>query len=247
MNSLKVVSFNTLATVCADNSPQGFPHTDPYILTWSHRSPLIEQKITEWCSEKYVVCLQEVDQLEWYLDLFTKLCYKVVYDSESKRIHQCLLCYPRELETDNVLLGTYPECSQEYVSARIEGVTIATTHLKAKKPFAETRFRQIYHLLEVLYKGRVIIAGDMNESSLEDMTCLGELLWRCYENAHPNMEHTTCKKREEVVSHKIDWVWFKGVELLESSTCNAILENKLLPCSSHPSDHVPVMATFSLQ
>lgn len=246
MNTLKVVSFNTLAVICADNSPQGFPHTDPSILAWSHRSPLVEEKITQWCSEKYVVCLQEVDQLEWYLDLFTRLGYKVVYNSQSKRIHQCLLCYPQEFEVDNVLVGAYPDCSQEYVSVRIEGVTVYTTHLKAKKPFYSVRLHQVQHLLSIVKGEKVIIAGDFNESALILGTCLGALLTQGYDNAHRSMEHTTCKKREEVVSHKIDWIWFRGVDLVESSTCDAILENELLPCSSHPSDHVPVLATFSI-
>lgn len=244
MNSLKVVSFNTLATICADNSPQGFPHTDPAILAWPHRSPLIEQKIEQWCLEKYVVCLQEVDQLEWYLDLFSRLGYSVVYDSKSERIHQCLLCHPQEFQVDDIILGTYPDCSQEYVSVRIEGVRIVTTHLKAKKPFTGIRFQQVQHLLKVLDNERVIIAGDMNESSLDYGSCLDELLCEGYTNAHSLLSHTTCKKREEIVSHKIDWIWFKGVDLLESSTEDVIVDNKLLPCATHPSDHVPVMATF---
>lgn len=79
---LRVVSLNTLANRCATvtphGSPHGFPHADPAILDWNYRCNLIENKITNWCTERYIICLQEVDMKDWYCELLHKLGYQVL-------------------------------------------------------------------------------------------------------------------------------------------------------------------------
>lgn len=241
---IKVVSFNTLAVVCADTSLQGFPFTDTDVLDWSYRSRLIERKIVGWCVEKYIICLQEVDQIDWYGKLFSGLGYNVIMGD--KLPHRCLVAHPSEMEVRNTVKGKYPNCSQEYLLVRFKDFIVVNTHLKSKKEFFSTRIDQIKYLLSKIKSNRVIVAGDFNESNVED-SCL-ELMFRSgYSNAHPFMESTTCKKRDRITCHKIDWIWFKGFNLLDSNTevpCGDMVncDLPLLPTSSHPSDHVSVTA-----
>lgn len=240
---IRIVSFNTLADVCADNSQRGFPEVEPSILEWDYRSRLIQKKIEKWCSEKYIILLQEVDKIEWYRELLLSLQYEAIHNEDLKRLHNCMICYPKGSKVEHLAKGNYPSYSQEYIAVKIDEITVCTTHCKAKKPFTKDRLVQISHLLSILPSDKVIVAGDFNESSTDIGTSLSEMKSSGFFNAHVNMKHTTCKKRDVVISHKIDWIWYKGLSLATSTT--ELDDLPLLPNYHHPSDHVAISAIFT--
>lgn len=237
---MKVASFNTLATVCADNSPQGFPNVHPGILEWKYRSSLIERKLVKWCVGRYVICLQEVDQDQWYTELFNRLGYTMVIGH--RKPHHCVIAYPCEMSVEVLANTNYTNYTQEYMIVKVGDIILCNTHLKAKTPFTADRLNQVTELLSHIPEGKVIVAGDFNESIIHNGTCIHYMMTNGYQNAHPFCENTTCKIRDVLVCHKIDWIWFKKLFMTESSTEMTILTP--LPTATHPSDHVAIGASF---
>jgi mRNA deadenylase 3'-5' endonuclease subunit Ccr4 len=63
--TLRVMTWNTLANICADQTPQGFPFVDAAILDFDHRKTLLIDEIA--LHDPDVLCLQEVDKYdEWF-------------------------------------------------------------------------------------------------------------------------------------------------------------------------------------
>lgn len=90
---IQVVTLNTLANVCADKSDYGFPHADEAILTWEYRAKLITQLLTPHVTNGAFFCLQEVDKIDFFKDLFTKHNYKCVMAPLKKGGHTCCIAW----------------------------------------------------------------------------------------------------------------------------------------------------------
>lgn len=57
------------------STPSSFPKIDPKLLDWELRSPLIEEALNKNLAS--IICLEEVDQIEFYSKFFEEKKYKV--------------------------------------------------------------------------------------------------------------------------------------------------------------------------
>lgn len=153
-----------------------------------------------------------------------------------------MIAYPSEIKVSKLIKHKYTNYSQEYVGIQIGDLTIYNTHLKAKPGFTADRLAQITELLSGITTNKVIVAGDFNESVMEVGTCIHFMINNGYTNCHPLFESITCKLRSELVCHKIDWIWCKGLNMISSNVEMKPLP--ILPNQFHPSDHICIDALF---
>lgn len=139
---------------------------------------------------------------------------------------------------------------------------VANVHLKAEPENAEIRMNQIVMLLSKL---RIVwnkhpsllgtfIAGDFNDVPKSDV--IAKVQDHNFVSSYGNIQEgradpakfTTWKHRESHVIRMIDWIFFKGKfildEILELPTIAQVGSH--MPNASHPSDHLPLYASFIL-
>jgi len=156
-----------------------------------------------------------------------------------------------------------------------QDICIAMTHLKAKEGFEEARLEQGCILLEKVNQFidsssqiPIIIAGDFNDipsskvcqlfqcgkATTSNGTCVVHTFqldnaYRSYDSSGVE-PYTTYKKRETEVVRCIDYIWFSTNSLclckcLEIPPISSLKER--LPCAEYPSDHLAIMAFFTLR
>lgn len=126
-------------------------------------------------------------------------------------------------------------------------IVVTATHLKAKTPVFQERLTQIKTLLGNLEKFQntpIIIGADFNEEpdGLATQHTLENFL-----SAYPKDVITTMKKCDKVYSRCIDYIFYRGLEMVERYELPDISDFKdLLLCANHPSDHLNLGAKFVL-
>jgi endonuclease/exonuclease/phosphatase (EEP) superfamily protein YafD len=261
-----VKQFNTLAATLAD----AFPRADPAVLRWAYRAPLLLAEILQHAPE--VVCLEEVDRFAgFFAPALASHGYRGLFARKGGDSRDgCALFYrpPLELRASRKL--RYAGASQVAVLARLAlagaEVVVAVTHLKAKQGFEALRARQAAELCDALdaFAGALpcVLAGDLNDTrDSAALRCLAERgrLRDAYGEAHAPW--TTFKWRGEEVRRAIDFVLYRpGPQQEQGAEAEGLrLEARLevprdaaaafpdrLPCRAYPSDHLAIMARFSL-
>lgn len=129
---MKIFTWNTLANICADNSPNGFPNADPEILNWNYRFDLITKALEMEILNNTIFCLQEIDEHVLYENFFIKRGYNVIYSRQKESRHGIIVAYPKTMKALAVETYQYPESTQQMLKVKFSNFTLITTHLKAK-------------------------------------------------------------------------------------------------------------------
>lgn len=248
--NISITTMNTLADICADTSPMGFPNVDPSILSWEHRKYLLIDEITR-CSADFI-CLQEVDHWEdWFQPQLQQLGYEGYYAKGER--HGLVLAWKKHwsLIREIMAVQLIDNASQRALYGVFEykdkSVLIITTHLKAKKPFADIRLQQGQALLRIAEQHPMcLLVGDFNASPDEPVV---QLINGQFESSFKDQPYTTAKVREHLTCHTIDYVWYKGMHLTKKINIPPVetLLPHYLPRVDYPSDHFSLSAEFLLK
>jgi len=248
---LTVFHWNLLADYLSD----AFPNTDPHVLTWDYRSPLIREVIRD--SHADVISLVEADHYsDFYEQELNALGYKSLYlKKNGKNLDGCVLAWKEEVLTleSHDFLVLLKDNSQVAIIAffrttRDQGLCIATTHFKAKEGFEDIREREAVVLIERINALNtnhypVIICGDMNDYPDSKMA---KIFSQSFLPGYYMDKWTTWKKRKSEVKRTIDYIWYneglKPVARLSVPTNESCPQ--FLPASYYPSDHLSIAVKF---
>lgn len=251
-NTISVFTWNTLANVCADQTPQGFPKVDASVLDFEHRKTLLIEEIVR--NDPDVICLQEVDKYEFFRAELESRGYSCVRRDTAR--HGCVIAVKDDKWT---IVSSWsetltPDTTQiclvvELADKRGEKIRVATTHLKAKSGFASTRTEQVNGLIRLLDRDTdilTIIAGDFNAHVDEE--CVSVMSMH-YSSAYPlqSDSFTTIKVRDQVVTRNIDYIWHDHRLSLTRRLALPSLDQftyPYLPSADYPSDHISLFAEF---
>jgi len=70
---------------------KAFPHTDPGCLEFENRKSMLEQEIVE--SNADLICLEEVDQIDFYKEILEKQGYKWTHYYKPSNVDGILIAY----------------------------------------------------------------------------------------------------------------------------------------------------------
>lgn len=250
---ITVKTYNKLAKICADNSPQGFPYVSPEILNRDTRKIKSVETILQ--DSPDVICLQEVDDFEYLHQQLALHSYLGIssqkYEMEIRR-HYLAIFWKSSINCISekftnlvngqgfLLLGFQHQDTTFYVG---------TTHLKAKN-FAELRTQQgdqILYEVRFLMDEPLLIAGDFNADPNEPVC---QNFKNKFHSAYELSEnhYTTYKKRNSVTKRCIDYIWYRNMKLVGVQKLPDVesIPYPFLPNIDHPSDHLPLMAEFKI-
>jgi mRNA deadenylase 3'-5' endonuclease subunit Ccr4 len=264
---LKMLQFNCLADALSD----GFTHADdPKVFTWEHRWPLI-QKILLGADYDFIG-LQEVDHYyTHFMPFLAKYGYQGVF--LMRRMDEAPISKDgvalfwkndRFRALQDPFLFDSPGTNKTFGLAlnfftknryRVR-FTVAVLHLSSKDAGAEQRIAEInrfkteINCISQHFDEACFVLGDFNDvpySPVYDIMCQDRFL-SAYE---PDQPRTTWKTRRATgeVRRTIDYIWYKiggwSASITVDSTPSRELEAPA-PNQTHPSDHLPLEATFSI-
>jgi mRNA deadenylase 3'-5' endonuclease subunit Ccr4 len=270
-----VLQFNILADKLGD--AKAFPMVAEANLSWAARSPRIVSYITEMGAD--IVALEEVDHPDELAEALKNTYPHFIYRSKGGFAGDgtMLLYKPRFTLLDQFtkkftdMEDQSKTASQCFVYAEFsENVTkekfcVLATHLKAKKPFSDTRAYQAKQIVEFLtLRAKLdscIVLGDFNadgdEKAIGLMADAG--LTDIFETLQSNnpekyKEHWTTMKYHdagELQLRSIDYIFFPKKRfyvqrLLMPSGRDEVDQKVGLPDKQNPSDHIPLYAEFGL-
>lgn len=273
-----ILQWNTLnSMLCNEKS---FPQVDKEFLGKDFRRSAAEKELSSFIERDVdLIALQEVhkDDVDFFKGIF-KEKYEGIFFHKIIGVDGCLVLYKKngkfnlveehnEGYWDNEKNAFYGQIWKslifETVSSPKKYLVFATTHLKSKAEFFETRNIQIGQLLESLkqkvkiFKSRfgeenisVVLSGDFNDEP--DSTCVksvldnksGLELHSVYEDA----SFTTFKIREKEFKRVIDYIFYSSnLELVERLSLPTVedIGNSGLPNKEFPSDHLSLYSSFN--
>ena len=241
--ALKILTWNILADCCAKQDAKGFPYVPEEYLLWAYRLPLIVKIIQQ--EDPDIFCLQEVDKFDDLQNAFPN--HEGFYRQSSA--HGLAIFARKTFKVSEIILVNYSGSSQGalgLICQTISGhlIAIFTTHLKAKEEFSNTRLEQVQHLIRNIPENiPTVICGDFNEE-LNGQAC--QLMTKNFTTAITDVI-TTCKKRDQLYTRQIDYIFYRNFFNRRSKT--EILSVEIpdigLPSKDHPSDHIPLIITIN--
>lgn len=266
MKQFTILQWNTLA----DALSNAFPHiSDPKVLSWDHRKPLIQRLLTT--TQCDFVCLEEVDH---YHDSFSEFMMHLGYSGHfvERRVHE-----ESPISRDGVAIFWKADRFERVVSQSLavsktdkvfgvvinfeekiskQNLLIGAVHLTAKPDRLETRLKEIKHTTDLIKEFvceddmPVIIAGDFNDTP--DSAVCQHMLESGYLCSDDDIRWTTWKKRDVEVKRVIDYIWYST--FCRQNLCCTPARNfpifgicdTFLPTARFPSDHIPIGAFFEI-
>lgn len=287
-----VLHWNILAqSLCFDDGKPAFTGVKnaETVLSWEYRKPRIMAVMLEHAPD--FICAVEVDKFDELLAELRPHGYDGIFEKKCADDHAdgCAIFYKpcdwvlekkytRQLRKEHsqiALYGYFHSLSRKW-GARIHpikrGLTIVSTHLKAKPGFEALRELQLSTALMGVFAGsprnlpenvgsritqdtitNIIITGDFNDvptSAAMKKSVYNNILG--IEDTYTGRtsgcdEFTTYKQRGFIVKRVIDYVLYKSNVM----TCVGRLEQPdvsdipdMLPASYYPSDHIALLASF---
>lgn len=245
-------------------TPESFPKIHPDYLKWEYRKDLLTKEIIS--SNADIICLEEVDQVSFYEELFKSLGYSLIKGQKFGGTGDWLLLAYREnrFQLQDSKVFHYNDQGQKHSQLFIQAILkidaertliVFVTHLKAKG-FEDVRIVQTSQLLESFKQNEfvkteekqkvgVVICGDFNaEPHFQCMKALLSELDSVYQDA----EYTTFKIRDKEYCRVIDYILYNKnvLQLMGRQEIPKKEEIGLdgLPNSNYPSDHLSLCASF---
>jgi len=223
MNRMRVLTYNILSPKFA--SVRDFPKTNPKLLEWEYRWPLIRDRILR--EKPDVVCVQE----EWEMPDVPG--YTVVRQKTTKgQLVRCAILYRNGMVCKPI--GS----TSRSISVELDGIAVSSCHL-ATLDREDERVRQLQSMLKkVGERKKHIIGGDFN-SEQEDAS--HALLSGTYVSAYKKVYgHDPITYKTAVYRHmRLDYIYVKGL-LVHSA--DKVRNGKSRPNEQEGSDHTPVIA-----
>lgn len=273
MTELKIMHWNILAAISADNTEMGFPHTLPEYLNWEHRRELIIKMIRD--ENPDLVSLVEVDKQQRD-DLIKEFSndYKISHyfkentsketDNSSKdgsmilikKLHYLSVIYfnAHQFKYNEKKYSQIIHFANIIINGR--RLIFSSIHLKAKKDFTQDRIKQVRevkHYLRGFDKNtKIIIAGDFND---DPNSVPIEMMRDNYQMISDRSQITTFKRRKDYKKATIDFIF--GSYNLSNSIISADIPKEYLahdpkyqenafPCDEFPSDHLYLIAKIKI-
>lgn len=263
MDSFTIMFWNVLSDELAMpmEGHVPFPHTDLAVLQWDVRKTRILDKIR--AADPDVLCLVEVDHFEdWFVPELDKLGYQGRFHPKLRPkddFKDGTACFWKESVfqyNGSFTIFYAPSDAQmalgidltPHGAKKASSLLVACTHLKAKPGFEERRLAQgktlIAELNTMTGTGKaLVVCGDFNDVPSSPVCTKFSA---SFTNSNPATEWTTWKKREAEVKRTIDYVWYKPDKLRCTSAAPIVpAEPGPYPSASQPSDHLPLVATFT--
>ena len=235
-----------------------------------------------------VLCMQEVDHYPFLEEVLQTVGYvgnfcpkpdsPCLYVSNSNGPDGCATFYRAdkfdEIKCDNFVLhadgeATNQVCATVTLRCKSSGkeITVAATHLKAKRGWDELRNKQGRYMLQYLHEklpaANLILCGDshaepkelVHEVCLESPLGLKSAYASESHNGLEEPKYTTWKIRgdgnngkDNEVCRTIDYIWFTektlGVAALKEIPTDDEIGLGRLPSHAYPSDHFSLAADF---
>jgi nocturnin len=266
MTEFSVLQYNTLAGALA--TPESFPLVDPEVLNWEkRRQTLINEIVTH---DPAVICLEEVDHFhDWFEPELTLRGYDGIflqktYDEKSPAADGCAIFYRRalfKLDTrdeikfiEHIQEGPSGPPKQVALIAYLsvvdtnERVRIVCTHLKAGSSSEELRAAEAKVLVDHLQKDidiPTVIAGDLNSKPSGKVKTLKVFTSAGFSSVFTDVQFTTWKLRPpHELRMVIDYLLYQHLTVTRKEPLPDAVPSPYLPSSIHPSDHLPLQATF---
>lgn len=190
MTELKVLHWNILAEISADNTEMGFPHTPPVYLNWeNHRKQKVIEMIRD--EDPDIMGLVEVDKQQlndlkkefsskYHIEHYFKYSKNEngEFKEDSTKEGSMILIKKSIIESYNNISfnieGYSQICNGIYFIIDRIPVIFLSLHLKAKSNFTQNRINQVRSVKKLLNsfqrdkfgifnQSRIIIAGDFND------------------------------------------------------------------------------------
>jgi mRNA deadenylase 3'-5' endonuclease subunit Ccr4 len=282
-----VLHWNVLAqSLCFDDDKPAFAgiKNAETVLSWEYRKPLILAVMLEHAPD--FICAVEVDKFEellaelrthGYDGIFAKKCADDHDDGCAIFYKPCDWAlgktYSKKLvrgHSQIALYGYFRSLARKGGNER--GLTIVSTHLKAKPGFEALREQQLLNVVRGTYSDslcpssadgipdnahkpfeNIIVTGDFNDvptsAALKHHANVDGLGFEdTYHNGIIGRDQfTTYKQRTTIVKRVIDYIIFKSdvmlrVGKLEQPEATDLPD--MLPASYYPSDHIALLASF---
>lgn len=255
----KVVTYNVLADDCI--RPEFYPNILPEHLNKRLRYPQLVEKIVDF--EADILCLQEVDNT-LYASLSRALepiGYHGFHQLKTGK-RDGLATFLREdlpqkftyeiIRFEGLGLNDKPIAHIATITRLIfekTVLTVANTHLKwdapgtpLEKRIGYNHAQQLLKTLGSLSTGPQIVMGDFNAQPANEILTAFEL--RGYSDAHD--ASTSTFNAADGGARKIDYMLCTEGIIFNPLPTPIITDNTLLPGDTEPSDHLPLMAEFTL-
>lgn len=282
-----VLHWNILAqSLCFDDGKPAFigVKNAEMVLSWEYRKPQIMAVMLEYAPD--FICAVEVDKFEELLAELRTHGYDGIFAQKCADDHAdgCAIFYKpsdwtlrktywKKLVRGHSQIALYGYFRSLARKGRIEtGLTIVSTHLKAKPGFEALREQQLLNVVRGAYSdalvplsadgvpdyaqrpfNNIIVTGDFNDvptsAALKHHANVDGL---GFEDTYHNCggkpgEFTTYKQRATIVQRVIDYIIFKSDVML----CVGTLKHPeatdlpdMLPADYYPSDHIALIASF---
>lgn len=238
---MRLVTWNVLADSYV--RPEYYPRTDPKYLRWGARTSAIVDAIERETAD--VFCLQEVEprlitHARKRLDGWT-----IRFASKVNKPDGVALFARPGITIDEVTPLAFSDGSGHVaLLATVEGVRIATTHLRWDRPGTpfEERFavRQVRELGTALH-APAILCGDLNfePTDLVYEALVGAGYMDPFAATNPPTANPNAKAK------RIDYVLHTRELRAQVVEPMAIVDDTALPSDAMPSDHVPLIVELS--
>lgn len=298
-NTIRVMQFNILAKMYAKPEPCGFPLVSKRSLEWDRRLVMLKDELIRHHADvlsleegiKIWVVLGNglspcaiVDEPELFGAFLFEHGYNVEFFRGAKRDAtggigimtawktaslEIMSTVRLEFEDGTGQVGMIHHFkSRKWVSIK-KDLIVATTHLKAKVGFEDTRFSQgsaLTSTVDALIRSKklgtppVIISGDFNDVPDSKVCFIYHLYARGIDSAYTYYPGTdgvepwstfktrTTSGKPKKTLRTIDYVWYTTSNL-EVSRLLSIpdIEEPGLPCETYPSDHLALVVDFKVE
>lgn len=258
----QLASYNILADSYIN--PVWYPSSTIEMLRWEQRKVLLGKKVAEFAVD--IICLQEVEEAAFQLlmEILSKQNYQGVYRQKgtgkpdgcaafykhgSLQFQDCQTIYYQDRakgERDSGHLAQVLSFSSE-----IGRIGIANTHLKwDRRDRAKERhigYQQVQELLAFIKQDTItaawVICGDLNAQP--DSPIITELLDQGFKDAYQRRGQATCNPNRK--AKRLDYIFHTDNLTTTPGKLLRIGNFTALPSETEPSDHLPIMASFSIK
>jgi mRNA deadenylase 3'-5' endonuclease subunit Ccr4 len=264
-----VFTWNVLADMCADDSPQGFPYVPEDALDTALRRPMQIKEIL--ADDADVIALQEVDNPNDFEEALKENGYTVLYNRRQDSELGVLVAFKKdkyELKARTMITFTYGGQVATFIllkdKATAKHFVFAATHLKAKDDIESTkvRERQVTELKRYvdnmvtsqmeLNDGKMesphaIVAGDLNADPSSRTMARLTREWNQFNSVYMAKTKTTFKVRHRADATPVakcckeDYIIHNGITASRRELPQDF-EHPFLPSKDFASDHLSLCA-----
>ena len=233
---MRLMSWNVLADGYV--RPKFYPHTDPALLERGARTAAIIDAIA---GDGVLCCLQEVEPALVGVARKRLAGWDIRFEQKRGKPDGVAMFAPPDIQLDSVDSITYSDGSTHVaLFATVNGVTIATTHLRWDPPTTahDQRFA-VREITELLAIQPAVIAGDLNIEP-------DDAVYRMLIEAGFVDVHSAPTANPNGRAKRIDYILVQPPLRATALPTPLVEDTTPLPSGTMPSDHVPIGADIEI-